>query len=49
MYVKYIYIFSKLLLSCYLHLHVKDTVLQKQIAPLDMPAQLVGKLSLLKP
>lgn len=35
--------------SFHLHLYMKDTVLQKQIVTLDMPAQLLGKLSLLKP
>lgn len=49
LHVKYIYTFSKLLFPLYLYLYVKDTVLRKQIAPLDMPAQLLGKLSLLKP
>lgn len=49
MHVKYIHTFSKLLFPLYLYLYVKDTVLQKQIAPLDTPAQLLGMLSLLKP
>lgn len=34
--------------SFHLHLYVKDTALQKQIAVLDMSAQLLGKLGLLK-